>query len=93
MKKVEAAKFMMQTIEAVIDEKGKIHLLEPVKLETAHRALVTILPSSNKFEKQSSAGELAGLGEILDDDLESASREIAAKFKNALNSSAQELEN
>lgn len=83
----------MQTIEAVIDEKGKIHFLESVKLETVRRVLVTILPTSNKGGESSSAGELAGLGEILDDDLEGASREIAAKFKNALNHSAQELEN
>jgi hypothetical protein len=84
---------MMQTIEAVIDEKGKIHFLEFVKLETARRVLVTILPASNKSDKPSATGELAGLGEILDDDLESASCEIAAKFKNALNRSAQDVEN
>ena len=84
---------MMQTVEAVIDENGKIHFLESVKLETAHRVLVTILPVSNKSDKSSAIGELAGLGEILDDDLEGASREIAAKFKNALNRPAQELEN
>lgn len=84
---------MMQTVEAVIDEKGKIHFLESIKLENAHRVLVTILPVSNKSDKSSAAGELDGLGEILDDDLESASREIAETFKNALNRSAQELEN
>jgi hypothetical protein len=35
--------FMIQTIEAVIDENGKVHLLESVRLTEARRALVTIL--------------------------------------------------
>jgi hypothetical protein len=34
---------MIQTIEAVIDENGKVHLLESVSLSEARRALVTIL--------------------------------------------------
>jgi hypothetical protein len=34
---------MIQTIEAVIDEQGQIHLLTPVRLPVARRALVTIL--------------------------------------------------
>ncbi|MBL1210502.1 hypothetical protein [Geminocystis sp. GBBB08] len=34
---------MLQTIEAIIDENGKIHLLETVKLSSSRRAIVTIL--------------------------------------------------
>ena len=34
---------MMHTIEAVIDEHGKVQLLEEIHLPTARRALVTIL--------------------------------------------------
>jgi hypothetical protein len=34
---------MIQTIEAVIDEAGKVQLLEEVQLKEARRALVTIL--------------------------------------------------
>lgn len=34
---------MIQTVEAVIDERGHVRLLEPVQLPTARRALVTIL--------------------------------------------------
>ena len=34
---------MIQTIEAIIDENGKVHLLESVRLPKARRALVTIL--------------------------------------------------
>ncbi len=33
----------MRTIEAIIDEKGTIHLAEPIKLSAVRRALVTIL--------------------------------------------------
>jgi hypothetical protein len=44
---------MIQTVEAVIDEDGKVHLLEPVRLTEARRALVTILeedPSGDASE-------------------------------------------
>lgn len=34
---------MLRTIEAVVDESGRVHLLEDVRLPEAHRALVTIL--------------------------------------------------
>jgi hypothetical protein len=34
---------MLQTVEAIVDETGKVRLLEPLHLSSAHRALVTIL--------------------------------------------------
>jgi hypothetical protein len=34
---------MIQTVEAIIDENGRVHLLESVSLSEARRALVTIL--------------------------------------------------
>ena len=34
---------MIQTIEAVIDEQGKVQLLQNIRLPQARRALVTIL--------------------------------------------------
>lgn len=34
---------MLRTVEAVIDEHGNVRLLEPVHLQAARRALVTIL--------------------------------------------------
>jgi hypothetical protein len=34
---------MIHTFEAVVDEHGKVRLLEPVRLHEARRALVTIL--------------------------------------------------
>jgi hypothetical protein len=34
---------MLRTVEAVIDEHGKVHLLEAIQLPEARKALVTIL--------------------------------------------------
>lgn len=34
---------MKQTVEAIIDEQGRVRLVEPVKVKGVHRALVTIL--------------------------------------------------
>ncbi|MBM4123070.1 MAG: hypothetical protein FJ249_10825 [Nitrospira sp.] len=34
---------MIRTVEAIIDEKGDVRLLEPVRLPAARRALVMIL--------------------------------------------------
>ncbi len=34
---------MLQTIEAVIDEKGMLRLLEPIRLPKLRRVLITIL--------------------------------------------------
>lgn len=38
----------MQTIEAIVDERGKISLLEDVRLKKRRRALVTILDEEPK---------------------------------------------
>lgn len=38
---------MMKTIEAVVDKRGRVRLLEKVKLRTPQRALVTILDDSS----------------------------------------------
>ena len=37
---------MIKTVEAIIDEKGNVRLLEPIHPRTARRALVTILEES-----------------------------------------------
>lgn len=34
---------MIQTVEAIIDEQGRVHLLRPVQVEGLRRALVTVL--------------------------------------------------
>lgn len=50
---------MLRTVEAVVDENGRVRLLEDIKLPAAHRALVTILegPPENEI------GETALLSE------------------------------
>jgi hypothetical protein len=37
---------MIRTVEAVIDERGTVRILEPVRLPSTRRALVTILEES-----------------------------------------------
>ena len=85
---------MLQTIEAVIDEHGKVHLLETVKLEKARRALVTILPAEAADEAvpKTNRESVVGLGEVLDEDLQSGSEEIAELFNQSLSKSARDLE-
>ena len=39
---------MIQTLEAIVDETGRIRLLEEVRLKTSRRALVTILDEEPK---------------------------------------------
>lgn len=81
---------MMKTIEAVIDEKGKVHLLESIKLEAPHRVFITILPNPENENKDSS--DITNLGEILDDDFDSARKEITQSFFKSIENSAQQLE-
>jgi hypothetical protein len=50
---------MMKTVQAIIDENGTVRLLEPVQLQSTHRALVTILDD----EPVDYAGETALLSE------------------------------
>lgn len=46
---------MIQTIEAVIDEDGKVRLLEAISLPEARRALVTILEEEPATEVSETA--------------------------------------
>ncbi|MDQ3633894.1 MAG: hypothetical protein M3405_05200 [Acidobacteriota bacterium] len=81
---------MMQTYEAVIDEKGKIHLLESINLKNVRRVFITILPNETKTNENQV--DVTNLGEILDDDLENARKEISQTFLNAIENSSKELE-
>ncbi|MEN8219453.1 MAG: hypothetical protein ABFS56_24490 [Pseudomonadota bacterium] len=42
---------MLQTIEAVLNPDGKIHLLETVKLTSPHKVLVTVLSEPTELPK------------------------------------------
>lgn len=71
---------MLRTIEAVIDKQGRISLKEKVNLEKTRRVLMTILDDEIETETESTIGSI----EIIDDDLENGSREIANLFHNSL---------
>ncbi len=46
---------MIQTVEAVIDEHGRVHLLTAIRLPSARRALVTILEEEPAFDSREMA--------------------------------------
>jgi hypothetical protein len=73
-------KNMIQTVEAVIDLQGRITLKEKIKPGKVRRVLVTILDDEITAENESMIGSI----EIIDDDLESGSREIANLFNKSL---------
>jgi hypothetical protein len=79
---------MLQTIEAVIDTKGRVSLLESVKLKKKHRALVTILDDVQSLHEEMS---IVGSMELIDEDLESASRQISEMFNQSIEKSAEDL--
>lgn len=45
---------MIQTLEAIVDEDGKIKLLTKIHLKESRRALVTILDEKPKFSSEES---------------------------------------
>ncbi len=71
---------MIQTIEAVIDIQGRITLKEKVRPGKVRRALLTILDNEIVEKNESMVGSI----EIIDEDLESGSREIADLFNKSL---------
>jgi hypothetical protein len=71
---------MIQTIEAVIDMQGRVSLKEKVKPGKVRRALLTILDDEIVENNESMVGSI----EIIDEDLEGGSREIADLFNKSL---------
>ena len=71
---------MIQTIEAVIDTQGRVLFKEKIKVGKVRRALLTILDDEMVENNESLVGSI----EIIDDDLESGSREIAELFNKSL---------
>ncbi len=79
---------MMQTFEAVIDARGRVSLLENIKLTGKHRALVTILDNEKTKPEEMT---LFGSMELIDEDLEGASRQISEMINLAIEKSAKDL--
>ncbi len=71
---------MIQTIEAVIDKQGRVSVKEKIKPGKVRRALLTILDDEIVEKNETMVGSV----EIIDDDLESGSREIANLFNKSL---------
>ena len=71
----------MRTIEAIIDQTGKVQLLESVELSSSHRALVTILEDEQPVTSLRPFG--LGEGELVvpDDFDEPLSDEILDAFE------------
>ncbi len=46
---------MIKTVEAIIDERGNVRLIEPVQLGSARRALVTILEDAPIIAREETA--------------------------------------
>ena len=81
---------MMQAIEGIY-RSGRVELREtPPRIQTA-RVIVTFLEDDS--DAPDSPRSVVNLGEILDEDLAGARREIAAAFNQAITESARELEN
>jgi fructose-specific phosphotransferase system component IIB len=78
---------MIQTIEAVIDTQGRVSLKEKVKVGKIRRALLTILDDEIVVNNESMVGSI----EIIDEDLESGSREIANLFNQSLKRTEENL--
>ena len=81
---------MLQTVEAVIDAQGRVRLLETIKIGKKRRALVTILDEEVSSTEEKS---IVGSMELLDEDLESGSRQIAEMLNQSLEKSADNLKN
>lgn len=78
---------MIQTIEAVIDVQGRVSLKEKIKPGKVRRALLTILDDEIVEKNDSIAGSI----EIIDDDLETGSRETANLFNQSLDRTEAEF--
>jgi fructose-specific phosphotransferase system component IIB len=78
---------MIQTIEAVVDTQGRVSLKEKVKSGKIRRALLTILDDEIVVNNESMVGSV----EIIDEDLESGSREIANLFNQSLKRTEENL--
>ena len=59
---------MIQTLEAIVDETGKIRLLSEVRLEKSRRALVTILDEEPRVSADSNI-QMPTNEEVSDDEV------------------------
>ena len=78
---------MIETFEAVIDKQGRVSIKEKIRPGKVRRALLTILDDEIIENQESMVGSV----EIVDEDLESGSREITELFNNSLEKTEENL--
>jgi len=78
---------MIQTVEAVIDKQGRVSLKEKVKLGKVQRAFLMILDDEIIEKSESMVGSI----EIINEDLEGGSKEIANLFNQSLDKTGANL--
>jgi len=81
---------MQQIVEATIDTVGRVRLNKKIRLDRTHKALVTIL-EEEPVSKADPESSLVGSMILVDEDLETASREISDEINRALEKSADEF--
>lgn len=81
---------MLRTVEAVIDSKGNVHLMEKVSITETRRALVTILDEV-KNESDADSDSIVGSAELLTNELEADSKEISKMFNDSLLQTGESL--
>lgn len=72
---------MIRTVEAIITEGGEVELLEPVKLNVRHRALVTILEEAPAVHGLRPHGLAVGQFTVPDDFDASLPDEVLKEFE------------
>ena len=82
---------MPQVIDATIDSVGHVILNKKIRLNGLHNARVTILDEVKHSTNNASEWSLFGSVEIIDDDLESASREISEMLNRSIERSGEEV--
>ena len=82
---------MSQIVEATIDSVGHVILRKKVSLKGTHNAVITILNKIDKPEKSDPEWSIFGSVEIIDDDLEGASREISEMLNRSMERSGDEV--
>jgi len=72
---------MLRTVEAIIDKEGIVELLEAIKLDTSHRAIVTILDDETVLNATRPFGLCAGDFVVPDDFDEPLPEDILSAFE------------
>lgn len=82
---------MSQVVDATIDSVGHVVLNKKIRLNGLHNARVMILDEVKHEKNGDQEWSIFGSVEIIDDDLESASREISEMLNRSIERSGEEV--